>query len=115
MELLIVVIIVGILASVALPQLADFVEQSRGAEAAANLDAIRLGIFAYRLEHNGADPGSLTVDGFDVTINNTPDWTFSTSGGVGTAKKARAPHLTLTYTLDVNGSFGGSWPFVPNN
>ncbi len=113
LELLMVVIIVGILAAVAIPQLSDFVEKSRGAEAVANLGAIRTGIAAYQLENAGANPGNLAA--LDVTIGNTPDWTFATSGGVGTATKARNPNSGETFTLDVNGTFGGNWDFVPNN
>ena len=113
LELLIVVIIVGILASVAIPQLSDFVEKSRGAEAVSNLDAIRIGMLAYQLENAGANPGS--IGDMDVTIGNTPDWTFATTGGVGTATKARNPNSGETFTMDVNGTFGGNWDFVPNN
>jgi len=112
LELLTVVIIVGILTSGAIPQFTNFVEKSRGAEASTNLGAIRTGVLAFQHE-NSSNPSSLS--NLLVTVNNTSDWSFVLTNDVAIAIKARDPNKGSTVTMDVNGRFGGTWPFVPGN
>ena len=55
-ELLIVVIILGILASVVIPQFSDASTDARMSSLATNLMTIRGQIDLYRLQHNGTYP-----------------------------------------------------------
>ncbi|MCX5716065.1 MAG: prepilin-type N-terminal cleavage/methylation domain-containing protein [Candidatus Omnitrophica bacterium] len=49
-ELLIVIVIIGILASLAIPQYTKFTDQAKGAEAVANLGALRRAVNVYYAE-----------------------------------------------------------------
>jgi type IV pilus assembly protein PilE len=66
-ELMIVVIVVGILAAVAIPMYQVIPERSRATEAVAGLDAIREGMRVYFAEHGRYDHASF-VDGARVTV-----------------------------------------------
>ena len=78
-ELLIVVIIVGIVATLALPMLVKTMEKAKLGEAASNLNLIRTGEKIYFLEYgrfvnnmsdlNIEDPNSQANRYFDYTIN----------------------------------------------
>ena len=57
-ELLVVVLIIGILASVALPQYQKAVDRARAVEAWTTLDAINKAIKIYEMEHDGVRPTS---------------------------------------------------------
>jgi general secretion pathway protein G len=59
-ELLIVVIILGILAAVVIPQFSDASTDARLSSLMTNLQTIRGQIDLYRLQHNGAYPGQTT-------------------------------------------------------
>ncbi len=91
-ELLVVVLIIGVLASVALPQYQRAVEKSRITEAVANLRAIANASELYYLE-NGSYPTNKDMDALSVEIphsykkkiNNisrlmTNDWAYSIGG-----------------------------------
>jgi prepilin-type N-terminal cleavage/methylation domain-containing protein len=86
LELLMVVIIIGILASIALPQYLRVTERSRASEALQNLSAIRASEMRFRAENNAYTTalGSLDIDvpdidpltaGFQVQA-----WTLTVSG-----------------------------------
>src|SRR5262245_15045119 len=55
-ELLIVVMILGILAALVLPQFADATADSKLSNLKGQLDVVRKQIETYRLEHNGSPP-----------------------------------------------------------
>ncbi len=59
-ELLIVVIILGILAAVVIPQFTDASTDARVSALATNLQTIRGQIDLYKLQHNGAPPAQAT-------------------------------------------------------
>ena len=82
LELLMVVIIIGILASVALPQYVRMSERARVAEALVNLAAIRSAQLRYRSQSDdgatfAATIPELDVDipGFGIPLSNL--WTYS--------------------------------------
>jgi len=56
-ELLIVVVILGILAAVAIPQFADSTEEARASNLQTNLAVVRNSIEFYRTNHRGKYPG----------------------------------------------------------
>jgi prepilin-type N-terminal cleavage/methylation domain-containing protein len=105
-EVLIVVIILGILATIAVPQFRRMVARSRTAEAYSTLGAIKTAQEIYRLEHNTytADLGALDVtfpDGgtgspnFDYTAVATADTYTITATG-----KADATDVVVTLQED---------------
>lgn len=69
-ELLVVVLIIGILASIALPQYQKAVEKSRLTEAKTTIKAIYTAIQAYKLENDGAFPTSFADLDLEFTDEN---------------------------------------------
>jgi len=65
-EILIVVVILGILAAMVIPQFANAAGESNLTNLKANLQTIRTQILMYKIEHNDLYPGQ-TVIGGDVT------------------------------------------------
>ena len=82
-ELLIVVIILGILAAVVIPQFNSAASESKEAAMASNLATIRQAIEMYKVQHNDNFPAS-TADGGTVLINQLTT-TTAIGGGAGTA------------------------------
>jgi general secretion pathway protein G len=72
-ELLIVVIILGILAAVVIPQFNSAATESKEAALASNLATIRQAIEMYKVQHNDAFPGSAIVNQltFETDISGT--------------------------------------------
>lgn len=55
-ELLVVVTIIGTLASIAMPSFQDALDRSRNANLSGNLNVVRTGLESYAADHNGAFP-----------------------------------------------------------
>lgn len=68
LELIIVLIIVGILATLGFTQYTRMVEKMRGAEARAILGDMRKKAAAFRLEHNNLSPGGVAITNADLDI-----------------------------------------------
>ena len=75
-ELLIVVIILGILAAVVIPQFNTAAAESKESALASNLATIRQAIEMYKVQHNDAYPGSTITD----QLTNTTDVAGATTG-----------------------------------
>jgi len=74
-ELMVVVIILGILAAVVIPQFANHSDEARVATLDANLTEMRNAIELYYHQHNGSYPGAISsADG--KTPSATPDVDF---------------------------------------
>ena len=80
-ELLIVVIILGILAAVVIPQFSDASTETRMSSLAENLQIIRKQIDLYRQHHN-ANPGQATIAD-QLTKKTDPDGTVNATGKYG--------------------------------
>ena len=118
LELLMVVIIIGILATLALPQYMSFVEKARASEAIGTISAIRTAENLAKLE-----TGSYTSDTTALSIQfptsgSATYWTYAVSGtsdtgfsvtATRTSKKAPAGSAGQTITLIWNDSSGESW------
>ena len=112
LELLIVVIIIGALASVALPQFGKMVKKARAAEAVANIGAI---LTAEQVLYQEGDFDT-TVANLPVDVNSGTNFTYTitTPGAVGNTRNCVAvatgvagtnfAGITATGTLNNNGT-----------
>ncbi|MFC1623871.1 prepilin-type N-terminal cleavage/methylation domain-containing protein [Candidatus Omnitrophota bacterium] len=113
-EVLIVVIIIGILAAIGIPQFADSIEKAKGGEAMAGLGHIQTGEKIYYAENE-----VYTADwAADLDISLTERfWTFTivTPGQtyVATATRSGGSRANQTLTMNETGTMGGTWDFAP--
>lgn len=133
-ELLIVIVILGVLGSMALPRFYPQKEKAIVAEAVSMLSAIRQGEAAYHLENgeylavNSANPTDWVKLGIDDP--NTTKWSYTVLGGTGanaadgqaTATRGTQPeagdYKNMTIVLNADGTWGPGatpHPFRPNN
>ncbi|MFA5115605.1 MAG: prepilin-type N-terminal cleavage/methylation domain-containing protein [Candidatus Omnitrophota bacterium] len=125
-ELIIVVIIIGILGTIAVPQYMSAVERARGGKARANMTQIAKAEKMYAAENNGvyiacaasanlqANLGSY-VEMTDIAAD--VDWGYAVAIGAGTftitaTKSAGLPNAGENITLTNAGVWAGS--FTPN-
>lgn len=82
-EIMIVVVILGILASLVIPQFANASDDARRVNMRNQLQTIRGTVQLYRIEHHDVAP-LLITDGWDVVTNKTlADGTLDDAGGWG--------------------------------
>jgi prepilin-type N-terminal cleavage/methylation domain-containing protein len=124
-ETMIVVTIIGILASMGVPRFEVAIEHSKANIAAANLRAIWTGQRAYWLQYNTfapnlatlrsanlLDPGIEDDNGGSTTSDGTP-YVYMISQGAtstfqATARRVNAPGSQGTLTIDQNGDGSGT-------
>jgi len=116
-ELIIVVIIVGILASIGLTQYNKVVEKSRAAEARMILGTLRSAEVA-EMNENGSyvSVTNLGVGAPDGTCLTTHFFSYACATATGTCTATRCTAggkpqqgtAAWTKTLDINGTWGGS-------
>ena len=102
-ELIIVVIIVGVLAALALPQYTGFVERARCTEAVNAIGAIKLAEQAIRTEtgaYTSQATAALIATNLGVTLDTT-NWTYAT-----VATPAVSVLITATRTAANGGTAG---------
>jgi type IV pilus assembly protein PilA len=126
LELLIVVIIMGILATVAIPQFTTFVDRAGAAEAIHVIGAIRTAIALEAAETTGTSIAAMADDTaiestLNIDLGNPASFDFSTTaitvaGRVVTAGTVTATETggtrTVTYDLS-NNTWGGDHPGKP--
>lgn len=122
-ELLMVVIIIGVLVTIAIPNYTRAVERSKGSKAKGTLDAIRKAELAYR-----ALTDSYTLTRTDLTEVDLPetniaadnDWGYGITTATSslllvTATRKAGPYSDMTITIDHEGivipdtSTGAPW------
>ena len=114
-ELLIVVVIIGILASLTIPRFFGHAEKAATAEAIAIMGPIHRALLQYHDEH-GRYPGDLGADGIKDTLSiNFEDsrngWNFSTdASGHVTASRTNG-----NLTLQATGVWTGDGDYDPEN
>ncbi|MFA5388245.1 MAG: prepilin-type N-terminal cleavage/methylation domain-containing protein [Candidatus Omnitrophota bacterium] len=119
-EILIVVIIIGILATLALPMLVKTLEKAKLGEAASNLNLIRTGEKIYFLENSffTTDIDSLNIENpntgakyFDYTVpaGDTDDFTARAQR----RSNAPNPYKTYYYDIDKSGTITSNGPLSP--
>ena len=113
-ELLIVVIILGILATIAIPQFSAITEKAKRSEADSNIAATETALAVYYLENDAytTDQGALDVVivpcHWTVAITNPTTNTYTI-----TATRSRGPWASDTYTKSSDGTVGGNYEFIP--
>ena len=103
LELLMVVVIIAILASIALPQYFKTVERSRATEALQVLATIRGAAQRYRAQ-DGANTVTANKNLLDVNINNsTALWKYAINNTFATANRQTNAALSIKTNL-ISGS-----------
>ena len=107
-ELVVVVVIIGILASLALPQYIKTVERSRQSEALTNLAAIRGAQTRYYLENSGYASNFTVLDIDNTTIGTYFNYTVvANATGIlanATRTSKKNPCGTTYYTISMYGN-----------
>jgi general secretion pathway protein G len=98
-ELLIVVVILGILAAVVIPQFSDAGTDTKLSSLGTNLATIRGQIELYKLQHNGAYPALATFAN-QMTQKTDADGTVNAGGKYGPYLQ-RVPNNPFSNTNDV--------------
>jgi prepilin-type N-terminal cleavage/methylation domain-containing protein len=112
-EVLIVVIIIGILAAIGIPQFADSIEKAKGGEARAGLGHIQTAEKVYFAENewytnNTADLDITLTDRYWAFSISTPSSTTYTA----TATRSGGTRSGQTITMNEDGTIGGNWDFI---
>jgi general secretion pathway protein G len=116
-EILIVVVILGILAAIVIPQFTDASEDAKEASLLSNLQTMRGQIELYKAQHSGALPGAGTAN-FTAALTGRTD-----VAGAADADGAYGPYMTKIpanpynelNTVDEDGTAGDDshgWNFV---
>jgi len=126
-ELIVVVIVIGILATIAVPQYMRATERAKGGKARHALGVLASAEKMYRADRDTYMPataGALNsstglgayVEMADIdtdSTSSTGDWAIATTGAVSgftaTATRRRGPNSSETITLNHNGSWGGTF------
>ncbi|MFA4991815.1 MAG: type IV pilin-like G/H family protein [Candidatus Omnitrophota bacterium] len=119
-ELLIVVIIIAILATLALPMLVKTIEKAKVGEAMSNLNLIRTGQKIYFLEYstfsdavtslNIEDPNEASSRYFDYTIQGSDSSDFTARAQ--RRNNAPNPYSTYYYEIDKEGTVTSNGPLI---
>jgi len=111
-EVLIVVIIIGILASVGIPQFASSIEKAKGGEAKAGLGHIQTGEKVYFAEN---ETYTTVIAELDITLTSQY-WAFTivsptATTYTATATRSGGTRVGQTVTMDQAGTIAGTWEF----
>lgn len=119
-ELLIVVVILGILATLALPMLVKTIEKAKVGEAISNLNLIRTGQKIYFLENsifttnvnglNIENPNDPSARYFDYTIPDADSSDFT--GRAQRRSNAPSPYDTYYYDISKDGTITSNGPLI---
>lgn len=80
-EILIVVVILGILAAIVVPQFTNATQDAQAGNIQAQLDTLNNQIELWKARHNGGVPGGTTMVGYDWGTMITADPADANSGG----------------------------------
>lgn len=114
-ELLIVLVIIGVLAAIGIPQYAASLEKAKGAEARAGL------VYIYRaeLEYGANRMGVYTnsIDDLSEVALTERYWTFTidtptSASFTAIATRTSGSHSGQTITVDYLGNLSGNWEFL---
>ena len=120
-ELLIVIIIIGIVATLSLPMLVKTIEKAKLGEAATNLNLIRTGEKIYFLEYGIFAPNisDLNIEDPNSATNRYFDYTLPSSGAADFTARAQRrsnapnPYSTYYYEITKSGTVTSNGPLQP--
>ena len=115
-EILIVVIILGILAAVVIPQFTEASNDARASALESDLQTVRSQIELWKIQHLDALPGNVTgVTMQDQLTGKTDqDGTLNASGAFGPYLQAFPTNpYTNTNTVGASAAVGQGWIYVP--
>ena len=112
-EVLIVVIIIGILASIGIPQFAASIEKAKGGEARAGLGHIQTGEKIYYAEK---EYYTTSLSDLDISLTQRY-WSFSIATPTSTTftvttTRSGGAYSGQTITMDQNGTLSGTWIYL---
>lgn len=114
-EVLIVVIIIGILAAIGIPQFAASIEKAKGGEARAGLGHIQTGEKVYFAEN---EYYTNSLSDLDITLNQRY-WTFAISVGgtnsslyTSTSYRSGGSRSNQTIWMNQDGTISGNWEYL---
>jgi len=111
-EVLIVVIIIGILAAIGIPQFAQSIEKAKGGEARAGLGHIQTGEKVYFAER---ETYTNQLGELDITLTQKY-WVFTIAATAttytATATRSGGTRSGQTVTMDQAGTISGNWEFL---
>ena len=112
-EVLIVVIIIGILAAIGIPQFAASIEKAKGGEARAGLGHLQTGEKVYFAENEYYSTNPLDLD---ITLSQRY-WAFTiatptSTTYTATATRSGGTRAGQTITMDQAGTVAGTWEFL---
>ena len=114
LEVLIVVIIIGILAAIALPQYTATIEKSRSGEAVTNIGSIRTALDRYWYQNN--DLSTATLDNLDIDNPNNVVGKLYTYSITGPSDQGAERAYTVTAARTASGNtYTVTWIQVSNN
>lgn len=99
-ELLLVVVILGILAAIAIPQFSDSSNEARASSLQSNLSVLRNAIEYYRSSHAGKYPGYPSVGGAPTQTETTNQLTLASKADGSTAAPGTAGYGYGPYVRD---------------
>ncbi|MDR0646620.1 MAG: prepilin-type N-terminal cleavage/methylation domain-containing protein [Elusimicrobiota bacterium] len=108
-EMLVVVVIIGILATIALPQYQKAVEKARAAEALINLKALREAWGRYNLTYGTTATTIAQLADFDIKINidnssNYYAYSLNPQGAIHAERKPNARHRLIAIMIDFHSN-----------
>ena len=113
-EILIVVVILGILAAIVIPQFTDASTEAKTSSLCTDLQTMRSQIELYKIQHNDNLPGSGTAT-FIEALTGTTDIAGASPGNYGPyIQKIPTNQFTDDATITENGTLGddsGGWEF----
>jgi type II secretion system protein G len=102
MELLVVVLIIGILSAIAMPQYLKSVEKARASEAVTMLGAIGNAIDRYRMSNVDGSCTGISPDALDVVAPNAKNFTYTIPSVADTCKAtAKRNNTANSYIINV--------------
>lgn len=123
-EVLIVVVILGILATLALPMFVKTIEKAKVGEAISNLNLIRTGQKIYFLEYNEYSPTitDLNIEdpndtasryfGYTIESADSNDFVGRATRGAGGSQAAPSPYDTYYYEISKDGRITSNGPLI---
>lgn len=117
-EVLVVVTVIGVLATIVVPQFKDVSKEAKTSTLCADLRTVRVAIELYRIQHKWNQPGSVAGVSFEqaLTEKTEADGTLNPAGRCGPyVQKIPANPFNNLATVEIDGVVGGGdhgWDFA---